>query len=74
MHLPVVQGLGGGCIYAMTQIITSDLVPLSERAAYQSALVMVYALAAGLGPFIVSDFLSCIYASSWTAGFRGGII
>ncbi|TFK88335.1 MFS general substrate transporter [Polyporus arcularius HHB13444] len=48
----VVQGLGGGCIYAMTQIVTSDLVPLSERAAYQSALVMVYALAAGIGPFV----------------------
>ncbi|TFK80209.1 MFS general substrate transporter, partial [Polyporus arcularius HHB13444] len=48
----VIQGLGGGCIYAMTQIVTSDLVPLSERAAYQSALVMVYALAAGIGPFI----------------------
>ncbi len=54
MHLVVVQGLGGGCIYAMTQIVTSDLVPLSERAAYQSALVMVYALAAGIGPFVVS--------------------
>ncbi|RPD55107.1 iron permease [Lentinus tigrinus ALCF2SS1-6] len=52
----VVQGLGGGCIYAMTQIITSDLVPLAERAAYQSALVMVYALAAGIGPFIGAVF------------------
>lgn len=50
----VAQGMGGGSIYAMSHIITSDLVPLAERPTYQSALVMVYALAAGIGPVMVS--------------------
>ncbi|KAI0751820.1 MFS general substrate transporter [Daedaleopsis nitida] len=53
----VVQGMGGGCIYTMSQIITSDLVPLAERPTYQSALVMVYAFAAGVGP-VVGGLLS----------------
>lgn len=41
-------------MYTMSQVITSDLVPLAERPTYQSALVMVYALGAGIGPIIVS--------------------
>ena len=48
-----VQGIGGGATYAMTQIITSDLVPLSERPKYMSILVTVYAFASGIGPVIV---------------------
>ncbi|KAI0686124.1 iron permease [Earliella scabrosa] len=48
----VIQGMGGGSVYTMSQVITSDLVPLAERPTYQSALVMVYALGAGIGPII----------------------
>ena len=50
-----VQGIGGGAIYTLAQIITSDLVPLAERGAYQGLLVMAYAFAAGIGPVVVSS-------------------
>ncbi|KAH9887680.1 iron permease [Cubamyces lactineus] len=48
----VVQGMGGGSILNMSQIITSDLVSLAERGVYQGMIVLVWALAAGVGPVI----------------------
>ncbi|KAI0637536.1 iron permease [Trametes polyzona] len=48
----VIQGIGGGSIINMAEIITSDLVPLAERGIYQGMIVLVWALAAGVGPVI----------------------
>ncbi|KAI9059060.1 iron permease [Trametes sanguinea] len=48
----VIQGMGGGPIVAVSQIITSDLVSLAERGVYQGIIVLVWALAAGIGPVV----------------------
>lgn len=49
----VVEGLGGGAIVNLAEIITSDLVPLAERPLYQGIVSMVWSLASAIGPPIV---------------------
>ncbi|EJU06529.1 iron permease [Dacryopinax primogenitus] len=45
-----VQGMGGGGILAMTEIIIADLVPLKERGMFMGIMSLVWALAAVMGP------------------------
>ncbi|KAJ7505663.1 major facilitator superfamily domain-containing protein [Mycena galericulata] len=45
-----VQGIGGGGILTLTEIVTADLVPLSDRGLYQGLLAMIWALASFTGP------------------------
>ncbi len=52
--LLAIQGLGGGGIISLTEILTSDLVPLAERGLYQGMLALTWSFAAGIGPPIVS--------------------
>ncbi|EIM79125.1 MFS general substrate transporter [Stereum hirsutum FP-91666 SS1] len=47
-----VQGMGGGCILSITNIIISDLVPLKERGFISGVLGLIWAMAAALGPII----------------------
>ena len=49
-----VQGIGGGAIINMSEIIVSDLVPLAERGLYQGLVGLTWAFACGIGPPIVS--------------------
>ncbi|KAF7790410.1 hypothetical protein EIP86_001365 [Pleurotus ostreatoroseus] len=49
-----IQGIGGGGILNLTEIILSDLVPLAERGLYQGLIGLTWAFAAGIGPPIVS--------------------
>ncbi|KAF9040487.1 MFS general substrate transporter [Hymenopellis radicata] len=51
-----VQGMGGGSILSISNIIISDLVPLKERGAISGVLGLVWALAAALGPLIGGAF------------------
>ncbi|TFK46443.1 iron permease [Heliocybe sulcata] len=44
------QGMGGGGILTMTEIIFSDMVPLKERGMYLSISASVWALASAIGP------------------------
>jgi MFS family permease len=46
------QGLGGGGIALMINIILTDLVPLRERGKYMAIVQMVSAVGAALGPFL----------------------
>ncbi|KAK3903165.1 general substrate transporter [Staphylotrichum tortipilum] len=48
----VVQGLGGGGIALMINIILTDLIPLRERGKYMAIVQMVSAVGAALGPFL----------------------
>jgi MFS family permease len=45
-----VQGIGGGAILTMVEIIVCDLVPLAERGAYFGIIGCVWALASAIGP------------------------
>ncbi|KIP04433.1 hypothetical protein PHLGIDRAFT_120696 [Phlebiopsis gigantea 11061_1 CR5-6] len=45
-----VQGIGGGAIITLTEIVISDLVPLAERGTFQGVIGLVWALASGVGP------------------------
>ena len=56
MSYAAVQGIGGGGILNLTEIIVSDLVPLSERGLFQGLLGLVWALASGVGPPIGGAF------------------
>ncbi|KAI0789793.1 iron permease [Abortiporus biennis] len=47
-----VQGMGGGGLLATTNIVISDLVPLSQRGVYQGFLSLTFALGTGVSPII----------------------
>ncbi|KZT12007.1 iron permease [Laetiporus sulphureus 93-53] len=47
-----VQGLGGGGILSLTNIILADLVPLRERGIFNGFIGMTWSIAAAIGPVI----------------------
>ncbi|KAF7315420.1 MFS domain-containing protein [Mycena indigotica] len=47
-----VQGIGGGGILTLSEILVADLVPLSERGIYVGLIAIVWATASLLGPAI----------------------
>ncbi|KAF8514423.1 iron permease [Hysterangium stoloniferum] len=51
-----VQGVGAGGILSLTEIILSDLVPLSERGAYQGMIGLIWSIASIVGPIIGGAF------------------
>ncbi|KIY71566.1 iron permease [Cylindrobasidium torrendii FP15055 ss-10] len=57
-----IQGIGGGGIQALSFIIVSDLVSLSERGLYNGILSVVIAMGSGVAPFIAGSFADHI---SW---------
>lgn len=57
-----VQGVGGGGINLMIELIVSDLVPLRERGAYMGVVFAVFSLGTALGPFIGG---AIVQHSSW---------
>ncbi|KAI0080663.1 iron permease [Panus rudis PR-1116 ss-1] len=54
MHMLIaartIQGIGGGCILNLSEIIVSDLVPLAERGLYQGIIGLTWSFASGVGP------------------------
>ncbi|KAH8832958.1 major facilitator superfamily domain-containing protein [Flagelloscypha sp. PMI_526] len=51
-----VQGIGGGGILNLSDIIISDLVPLSERGTYQGLKSLIWGLSSAIGPVIGGSF------------------
>jgi MFS family permease len=47
-----VQGIGGGGVNMLIDLIICDLVPLRERPKYLGLVVVIFAIGSGLGPFI----------------------
>ncbi|KAF7301264.1 MFS domain-containing protein [Mycena indigotica] len=45
-----VQGVGGGGILALSEILVADLVPLAERGIYQGMVGLVWSFASSIGP------------------------
>ncbi|MCJ1295587.1 hypothetical protein MMC34_007150 [Xylographa carneopallida] len=50
------QGVGGGGIVAMTEIVVTDLIPLRFRRAWTGAIASMYALGSVSGPIIGGAF------------------
>ncbi|KAF7330812.1 MFS domain-containing protein [Mycena venus] len=48
-----VQGIGGGGILNLSEILTADLVPLAERGIYQDMLGLIWALACVLPSCVI---------------------
>ncbi|GAA5852177.1 hypothetical protein JCM8547_006690 [Rhodosporidiobolus lusitaniae] len=57
-----IQGVGGGAVLTMTEIVVVDLVPIAERGAYLGILASVWAFASAIGPPIGGALAS---ASAW---------
>ncbi|KAF7309858.1 MFS general substrate transporter [Mycena indigotica] len=47
-----IQGLGGGAITALNQIILADLVPLQERGSFNGVMALAWGIGGGSGPVI----------------------
>ncbi|KAJ7584101.1 iron permease [Mycena floridula] len=45
-----IQGIGGGSILNMVEIVVSDLVPLAERGVFQGIIGLTWAFASAVGP------------------------
>ncbi|KAI5481616.1 major facilitator superfamily protein [Pseudohyphozyma bogoriensis] len=55
------QGVGSGVILTLVEIVLADLVPLSERGAYQGAFGATWALASAAGPPIGGGLASAYW-------------
>ncbi|GAA6040137.1 hypothetical protein JCM8097_002047 [Rhodosporidiobolus ruineniae] len=51
-----IQGAGGGIIFAIVEILLSDLVPLAERGVYQGAFSATWSIASAAGPLVGGAF------------------
>ncbi|GAA5924217.1 MDR family MFS transporter [Sporobolomyces koalae] len=53
-----VQGIGGGGIVQMTQVVISDITPLHSRGKYTSVIGSTWGLASACGPLLGGAFVS----------------
>lgn len=51
-----VQGIGGGALASMVQVIIGDIVPLDKRAQYSGGIGVTFGVAAVLGPVVGGIF------------------
>ncbi|KAL8279315.1 hypothetical protein RQP46_008352 [Phenoliferia psychrophenolica] len=70
-----IQGIGGGGILQVTQIVISDIVPLHRRGAYSGGIGATWGIAAVLGPLcggLLTEYVSwrwCFFINLPTGGF-----
>ncbi|OBZ72796.1 putative transporter C3H1.06c [Grifola frondosa] len=78
MHMLIaartVQGIGGGGILNLAEIITSDLVPLAERGVYQGMLGLTWSLASGIGPPLVCFLAWLFFVNLPLTGIAFGLV
>jgi len=60
------QGIGGGCIISMVNIIITDIVSLRKRATYMAVVNSVFSLSAIIGPLVGGLFVDTY---SWRMAF-----
>jgi MFS family permease len=46
------QGIGGGGVNMLIELIVCDLVPLRERPKFMGVVFILFAVGSGMGPFI----------------------
>ncbi len=59
------QGIGGGIIIGMTQIIISDIVSLRDRGKYSAYIGSVWGIASLLGPLFAGAILHNNGSFAW---------
>ncbi|KAG9075251.1 hypothetical protein FS749_013098 [Ceratobasidium sp. UAMH 11750] len=74
-----IQGIGGGGILTLTDIIVADLVPLAERGPYLGIVGSVWAVASAIGPpiggaFAESDWRWLFYMNLPLAGIAIALV
>lgn len=57
-----IQGIGGGGINVLIELIVSDLVPLRERGNFMAMIFAVFSIGTSLGPFVGG---ALVQHSSW---------
>ena len=62
-----IQGLGGGAITALIQIILADLVSLRERGVFNGIIALAWAIGGGVGPVLGG---SLAQAGQWYVALR----
>ncbi|KAE8212556.1 hypothetical protein CF327_g3812 [Tilletia walkeri] len=62
----IIQGAGGGGITVLTEIVLSDLVPLSQRGAYYGLIAMAFSIGTTIGPVIGGAFAQYV---TWRLNF-----
>jgi MFS family permease len=63
------QGIGGGGIITLSEIITTDLVPLRERGKYFGFMSLMWAVGSTAGPIVGGAFSE--NGESLDSGFLG---
>lgn len=48
----IIQGIGGGGINLMADVIICDLLPMRERGAYMGLMLMFFFLGTAVGPYV----------------------
>lgn len=51
-----IQGIGGGGIIALTEIVVTDLVPMRQRGAYFGLISSMWSLGSVTGPILGGGF------------------
>jgi len=64
-----IQGIGGGGINMLIDLIICDLVPLRERPKYLGLVAIIFAIGTGMGPFIGGALVQRV---SWRWVFYSG--
>ncbi|KAK7050204.1 iron permease [Favolaschia claudopus] len=59
-----IQGLGGGGMISLSQIVLADLVPLRDRGSFNGLITIAYALGCGISP-VVGGKLAAIGQWRW---------
>ncbi|KAG8746826.1 hypothetical protein FRC10_003348 [Ceratobasidium sp. 414] len=67
-----IQGIGGGGILTLTDIIVADLVPLAERGPYLGIVGAVWAVASAIGPPVGGAFAESNWRWLFCKCFGGG--
>ena len=51
-----IQGIGGGGLLTLVEVIMTDMIPIAERGAFMGLIALVWATGTAIGKFAFSSF------------------